>query len=256
MSQGTMRANSSLPAQRTRSAPRTPPMTLGRAIQARSLRSLPTAWRKPQKADSEPGTRAMVEVALALTGSTPHASSDGKVMRVPPPASALTAPPSAPASASTNGVRTGGIASKIRDACMTRETPDEAERLKRALVARGYQPARAELEPLLALVMEGDRDSAEAASRALARLGKTAVAPALAALAAAEPGGRARLVRLVGRLAHQEHDGALAEAMGKVGGAAALARLDEAAAGFAEDVDGELRRVVDEARLKLQRTRE
>jgi predicted RNA methylase len=201
---------------------------------------------------------------------------------------------------------------------MTRETgePPEAERLKRALASRGYQPARAEIAPLLALVVGGDRETAEAASRALARLGAAAAAPALAALATAVPAGRARLVRLIGRLAQKGRDAALArvvlarvgdddektarmaalavgklgdvvapaeleaalldrftnappslqralaEALGKVGGVAALPLLDGAAAALGDarargdDSDSELRRVVDEARLKIRRTHE
>lgn len=177
---------------------------------------------------------------------------------------------------------------------MTRELPD-AERLQRALAARGYQPARGDIEPLFALLADGDRDAAEAASRALARLGGEAAALAMARFDGATPRARARLVRLVGRVAGDPRwlvarvadtdektarnaalavgklggEGveaallarwatapaplkrALAEALGKVGGAAALPLLD----GERSD-DGELRRLVDEARLKIRRTLE
>ena len=186
---------------------------------------------------------------------------------------------------------------------MTRD-PLDAERLKRALAARGYQPARADIAPLFALLAAGDRDAAEAASRALARLGSDAAAQAQARLGTAPPAERARLVRLIGRVAQARGDAglgalllelvadpddktarnaalalgrlgdhvpaaaaeralvarwptaapslrrALAEALGKLGGADTLALLETADAGD----DAELRRLVDEARLKIART--
>jgi 23S rRNA G2445 N2-methylase RlmL len=185
---------------------------------------------------------------------------------------------------------------------MTRDLSDP-ERLKQDLAAKGYQPARSDVEPLFALLATGDRDQAEVASRALARLGSEAATAALARFEGAPPVMRARLTRLVGRVAQKRGDRALAawlvgrigdsdektarnaalaagrlgenvvradaeraliarwatatpplqralaEALGKVGAADALALLDP----LATD-DAEVRRVVDEARLKLTRT--
>ncbi|MCU1277134.1 MAG: hypothetical protein JWM53_680, partial [bacterium] len=53
---------------------------------------------------------------------------------------------------------------------MTRDFPD-AERLTRSLQLKGWQPAKSDIEPLFALVAGGDKETADAASRALARLG-------------------------------------------------------------------------------------
>ncbi len=188
---------------------------------------------------------------------------------------------------------------------MTRDPPD-AERLTRALQLKGWQPARSEVGPLFALVAGGDKETAEAASRALARLGVDAARAAMARFDAATPVERARLVRLIGRVAQarRNDDGralaafllervadpddktarnaalalgklaelapateveralaarwpsaspplrrALAEALGKVGGATALALLD----GVPSD-DPELQRLTHEARVKIQRT--
>src|SRR3954466_15649269 len=92
---------------------------------------------------------------------------------------------------------------------MTRDLSD-ADRLKRALAQKGYQPARSDVEPLFALLATGDRDQAEAASRALARLGSDAATAALARFDAAPPVARARITRLVGRVAQKRGDRALA----------------------------------------------
>ncbi|HEY2748820.1 MAG TPA: HEAT repeat domain-containing protein [Polyangia bacterium] len=188
---------------------------------------------------------------------------------------------------------------------MTRESPD-AERLTRALQLKGWQPARGDVEPLFGLVAAGDRDAAEAASRALARLGLDAARAAVARFDAAPPVARARLTRLVGRVAQAKHDPALidflvariadaddktarnaalalgklgaervaadvverallarwnsappalrralAESLGKLGGADALDLLDR----DRDDADdAELRRVTHEARVKIRRT--
>ena len=191
---------------------------------------------------------------------------------------------------------------------MTRESPD-AERLTQALQQKGWQPARSDIEPLFALVAEGDRDGAEAASRALARLGLDAAQLAIARFEGAPPVARARLTRLVGRVAQAKPDAggalagflvariadddektarnaalalgklgaerlaaadverallsrwssataalrrALAEALGKLGGADALALLsrDNVDAGD----DAELGRLTHEARVKIRRT--
>lgn len=182
---------------------------------------------------------------------------------------------------------------------MPRDLPD-ADALTRALQQKGWQPARSDVEPLFALVASGDKDQAEAASRALARLGLDAARAAIARCDAAPPVARARLTRLVGRVARPDRAigefllariadadektarnaalalgkrpelvaaadveralvtrwpaasaplrRALAEALGKVGGAAALAVLR------AEGDDAELRRVTHEARVKIERT--
>jgi 23S rRNA G2445 N2-methylase RlmL len=189
---------------------------------------------------------------------------------------------------------------------MTRDLPD-AERLLRALQQKGWQPARSDVEPLFALVAAGDKDTADAASRALARLGAAAAQAAIARFDAATPVERARLTRLVGRVAQARRDAqlamfllgrigddddkaarnaalalgklgelvpaadveralvarwqaaspslrrALAEALGKVGGADALALLDLARNAGDSD-DAELARVTHEARVKIRRT--
>ena len=189
---------------------------------------------------------------------------------------------------------------------MTRDLPD-AERLTRALQQKGWQPARSDVEPLFALLASGDKETADAASRALARLGADAAHAAIARFDAATPVARARLTRLVGRVAQARRDRqlatfllarvgddddksarnaalalgklgelvpaadveralvarwaaaspslrrALAEALGKVGGAAALALLDDARSARDSD-DAELARVTHEARVKIQRT--
>ena len=186
---------------------------------------------------------------------------------------------------------------------MTRD-PLPGQRLKHALIARGYQPARSDIPSLFALLADGDRESAEAASRALARLGGDGAREALTRVDGAPPLLRARLVRLIGRVAQAHGDRALAafllsrvadaddktarnaalalgklgetvardeaerallsrwssappslrralaEALGKVGGTDALPLLDDEA----QSDDAELRRLVDEARLKIQRT--
>ncbi|MDB4965650.1 MAG: uncharacterized protein JWN44_1339 [Myxococcales bacterium] len=190
---------------------------------------------------------------------------------------------------------------------MTRDLSDP-ERLKEALAGKGYQPARSDVAPLFALVATGDRDQAELASRALARLGSEAATAALARFDAAPPMERARLTRLVGRVAQKRRDRplaewlagriadsdektarnaalatgrlgdlvpradveraliarwpsatpplkrALAEALGKVGAADGLALLDAAQGEPDTAADEQVRRVIDEARLKLSRT--
>jgi 23S rRNA G2445 N2-methylase RlmL len=172
-----------------------------------------------------------------------------------------------------------------------------------------FQPARADADELFARMGEPDRELAEAAERALARRGAEAAGWAVERFAAAQPPLRARLCRLVGRVAqaqtrpgadpslaaflrHALGDGdgrtrraaaqalgrvsvgagddgveaalvaawpaeddvgrrALALALGKVGGRAALALLDGAGV---DTTDPELRRIVGEARLKLARS--
>jgi len=101
MSQGTTRAKVRLPTHKTSSAPSAPPTSDGSAIHRSSSRSPATSPRKPQKAPAPPGMSAIVLVALAATGETPKASSDGKVTSVPPPASAFMPPASAAARINT-----------------------------------------------------------------------------------------------------------------------------------------------------------
>ena len=48
---------------------------------------------------------------------------------------------------------------------MTRDLPD-ADELVRALQQKGWQPGRADIEPLFALVATGDKDAAEEIGRA------------------------------------------------------------------------------------------
>jgi predicted RNA methylase len=191
---------------------------------------------------------------------------------------------------------------------MARDLPN-VERLTRELQLKGWQPAKADIEPLFALLAGGDKETADAASRALARLGVAAARAAMARFDDGAPVERARLVRLVGRVAQARGDQtlaefllgrvaneddktarnaalavgklgdellpraeveralvrrwpaaspslkrALAEALGKVGGADALALLDDAPGGEARSDDAELRRLTHEARVKIQRT--
>jgi 23S rRNA G2445 N2-methylase RlmL len=186
------------------------------------------------------------------------------------------------------------------------------EELKKAVRSRGYQPARADADRLFALLASGDRDQAELAERALARLPE-AWELAQQRFPDSTPPLRGRLTRLIGRIASQvrisqvsisgvrisqvsispvrfllerlededaktrrnaiialgklddpeveaallarwplemqvEMRRSLAASLGKVGGAPARALLE----GVATD-DGELRRIVDEALLKLRR---
>jgi 23S rRNA G2445 N2-methylase RlmL len=116
--------------------------------------------------------------------------------------------------------------------------PISDEELKEAVKSRGFAPARAELEALVARLAGDDEALVEAAERALARLGADAMRVAIARVLGAgvdagagagagagepaRPPARGRLTRLVGRVA-QEHAGAADEAR-----AFLLARLDDA----------------------------
>jgi precorrin-6B methylase 2 len=195
---------------------------------------------------------------------------------------------------------------------MSRPPLDDA-RLLEAVRSAGYRPGRADIEPLFERLGRKAGDGrpirteavVEAAERALARLGLEAAEAAMARFDASEPPARARLVRLVGRIALERpsegrgaidafllarlDDGdpkarraaivalgkldvpgaeapllarfvasspppppelrALAAALGRLGGPAALAALDRA-----RTEDRELDRILDEARLRLRRT--
>jgi 23S rRNA G2445 N2-methylase RlmL len=164
--------------------------------------------------------------------------------------------------------------------------------LKSAVRQRGYQPARSDVEKLFARLAEGDRDEAELAERALARL-SDAAALALERFEGSQPPLRARLVKLIGRAGGPtsfllerltdsdaktrrnavialgkldspeiepaliarwaeepsvEMRRSLAASLGKVGGAPARALLESVTTD-----DAELRRIADEALLKLRR---
>ncbi len=179
------------------------------------------------------------------------------------------------------------------------------ESLRRALKSPGYRPARAHAGELFDRLAAHDEDAAEAAERALARLCGEAAEGALERFEGALPPARARLCRLIGRVAQASEGGArerlvrflvealrdedkktrrlaaialgklggagvpeallgalsttpppavdeqrsLVEALGKVGDAGALDRLDALAA-----EDAELLRLIAEARLRLRRT--
>ncbi len=69
------------------------------------------------------------------------------------------------------------------------------------LADSGYTPARAEVAPLLTLVMGADEVASDRAEKALAKLGAPAVAEVLQALRTKEGAARARVVRAAGRLA-------------------------------------------------------
>src|SRR5215207_10443320 len=80
-----------------------------------------------------PGRSATVLVALALSGERPAATSAGKVSSVPPPAIALTNPPSRAAPAPTRnwaavtggaeGMTIGGLVSQVIERSVRRTGP-------------------------------------------------------------------------------------------------------------------------------------
>jgi predicted RNA methylase len=158
--------------------------------------------------------------------------------------------------------------------------------------SRGFRPARADAEGLFALLASGDRDEAELAERALARLGAEAAETARARFPSARAPERGRLCRLIGRLGDRAFllralgdDDAKTRrnaiiALGKLGGeevdaalrarwphadvierrslAAALGKIGGAPAlallERLDSDDAELTRIAEEARLKLRRT--
>lgn len=76
-----------------------------------------------------------------------------------------------------------------------------ADDLAARLADPGYTPARHEIAHLLILVKGGSEVDSDRAERALGRLGMAAAPEALASLASAQGPERARVVRLIGRLA-------------------------------------------------------
>jgi precorrin-6B methylase 2 len=78
--------------------------------------------------------------------------------------------------------------------------PLDDEALREAVRSPGYRPARADLPALFERFDQSDDRLAEAAERALARLGMEAAEAALARFDGSEPPARARLVRLVARV--------------------------------------------------------
>jgi hypothetical protein len=62
-----------------------------------TLRSRGRSFRYAAALARLAGQSAQVVVAFALTAGIPAKRSDGKTMKLPPPATALSAPPSAPA---------------------------------------------------------------------------------------------------------------------------------------------------------------
>ncbi len=76
----------------------------------------------------------------------------------------------------------------------------------------GYTPATRDLDELLEL-LDGEEEQAEAVERCVARAGLVAGLAALDCLPLARPPGRARLMRLVGRVAGKEPDARLHEAL-------------------------------------------
>lgn len=86
---------------------------------------------------------------------------------------------------------------------MVRRDPSD-ETLREALRARGYQPAQAELAPLLDRLGEVERAEAAPIERALERLGRAASEAARARFPESEPPLRGRLCRLIGRLAERD----------------------------------------------------
>src|SRR4051812_3854471 len=73
--------------------------------------------------------------------------------------------------------------------------------LREAVQSRGFQPARADAEGLFTQLATAERDEADVAERALARLGPDAARQAIERFPPARPPLRARLCKLVGRIA-------------------------------------------------------
>jgi 23S rRNA G2445 N2-methylase RlmL len=78
--------------------------------------------------------------------------------------------------------------------------------LAEKLRGRGWQPSRAEAAALFEELATADRDQAELIERALQRMGREAASAAMRQFAASRPPARARLLRLVGRLAGASPD--------------------------------------------------
>jgi predicted RNA methylase len=87
-------------------------------------------------------------------------------------------------------------------------TTESLERIR----DRGYTPAARDFGPLFDM-LAGEEEEAEAVERCLARAGLPAGLAAIDRLAAARPPARARLMRLVGRVAQIERDPRLEETL-------------------------------------------
>src|SRR3954447_26840809 len=100
---------------------------------------------------------------------------------------------------------------------MGRRSEDD-EDLQASVRSRGYQPARADVDHLFARLAQADRDEAELAERALARL-PDAAQLAIARFSPTKAPERGRLCKLVGRVAQKRPSAALIDFL--------LARLED-----------------------------
>src|SRR5215472_5201425 len=86
-----------LPNAKSRVAPANPPTRLAVSSGIITRRGTSSRLRYAPPLAAAPVQRAIVLVALAGIGGTPVNSNAGKAMKLPPPATAFNAPPSAPA---------------------------------------------------------------------------------------------------------------------------------------------------------------
>ncbi len=106
--------------------PIAPPIMVSPVSRATSRRSMrATSRRNPRAAARYPGRAATVVVALADTSGTPVKTSAGKVMNVPPPATAFSMPPKNPA-ASNN--RNSATSRPLRHRATLRGRPAKGNR--------------------------------------------------------------------------------------------------------------------------------
>ena len=101
ISHGTSAANTRSGVRSSSSAPIKPPASEGGTKSSIQRRIGARSFRKAAMAASAPGQSARVLVALAMIGARPSQSSAGNETSVPPPASELIAPATAPAAKST-----------------------------------------------------------------------------------------------------------------------------------------------------------
>jgi precorrin-6B methylase 2 len=76
-----------------------------------------------------------------------------------------------------------------------------------------YTPGRKELGAVLESLLDGDEPTVKGAERALLSAGLASLEPAIARLGSANPAGRMRLVRLLGRIAQAKDDARIGEVL-------------------------------------------
>src|SRR5690349_12872333 len=105
-SHGTSRAKIEFEVLSSRTLPMPDPTKLATDIKSRNLRLVAcTVSRYTQAEATDPGRSTSDAVAFAWTGAMPARSSAGKARKVPPPASALAAPPRKAAANRTNSIK-------------------------------------------------------------------------------------------------------------------------------------------------------